>query len=66
MINIFTLKAEQLSKEFATYSDWLMYRKPINNPTLYKGRGRPRFTDYAIYKTPEGNKVTELYGQKND
>ncbi len=64
MINILELETRKLADEKAKLLDWELYRMPINNPTSYRGRGRPRFTDYAIYKTPEGNKIKELYGQK--
>ncbi len=61
MINLLELETNKLAAERALHIDWLLYRSPINKPTKYQGMGRPRRTDYAIYKTPEGNKVTELY-----
>ena len=31
----------------------------INNPTVYKGKGRPKNTDYALYKHPFDGKISK-------
>ena len=61
MNNLLKKITNKLGKDMADSLDWLMYRQPINKPTHYKRIGRPRLTDYAIYITPYGKKIKEIY-----
>lgn len=35
---------------------WIVASR-VNTPTKYKGKGRPRKTDYAVYKHPFDQKI---------
>lgn len=60
-VNLLECLAAGVGKEMASLEDWYLFRKPKNKPTKYSGKGRPKKTDYAIYTTPWGSEVKELY-----
>ena len=59
---------ESVAQDMANAVDYDMgwtFAEVINNPTEYSGKGRPRKTDYAIWKHPlDGKLRTELNRRK--
>lgn len=52
------IEAEDKINEDMDY--WMMFefgKELINKPTQYRGKGRPRKTDYALYKHPADGRV---------
>jgi len=53
---------EKLARAMSDYFDYGVIginSKQLNNPTRYKGKGRPRKTDYILWEHPLDKKVTK-------
>ncbi len=54
-------RAAKDAKSIAGIIDYTIasvYSKLVNTPTIYKGKGRPKKSDYALYEHPLDKKIT--------
>lgn len=53
-------KLSQAASRTLDYEIGWMSAETLNKPTTYKGRGRPRKTDYVIQKHPFDGKIKKF------